>query len=107
MARKVALTPASIDALTKGSLADLPTPGLAIAVLGSGKKRWRYRRLVAGTKVVATLFGGLFPARPLAARAWARRLNEENGTGSDPRGALGGSLGTASVRQGGCRRGST
>ena len=88
MARKVALTPASIDALKKGSLADLPTPGLAIEVLGSGKKRWRYRRLVAGTKVVATLFGGLFPARPIAARAWARGLNEKTESGIDPREAL-------------------
>ena len=89
MARKVALTPASIDALKKGSLADLPTPGLAIEVLGSGKKRWRYRRLVAGTKVVATLFGGLFPARPIAdAREWARGLNEKTESGIDPREAL-------------------
>jgi hypothetical protein len=39
MARKIALTPASIDALQKGLLADLLTPGLAIEVLGSGKKR--------------------------------------------------------------------
>ena len=42
MAGKIALTPASIDALQKGLLADLLTPGLAIEVLDSGKKRWRY-----------------------------------------------------------------
>lgn len=38
MAKKIALTPASIDALQKGLLADLLTPGLAIEVLASGKK---------------------------------------------------------------------
>src|SRR3546814_16320447 len=42
-------TPASIDALPKGLLADLLTPGLAIEVLASGKKRWRYRRQVDRT----------------------------------------------------------
>jgi integrase len=89
MARKSALTPASIDALQKGSLADLLTPGLAIEVLGSGKKRWRYRRQVAGTTVVATLFGGLFPAHSIAdAREWARGLNENSEAGIDPREAL-------------------
>jgi integrase len=89
MARKVALTPASIDALQKGSLADLLTPGLAIEVLGSGKKRWRYRRQVAGTKVIATLFGGLFPAQSIAdAREWARGLNEKTEARIDPREAL-------------------
>jgi hypothetical protein len=30
MAKKIALTPASIDALQKGLLADLSTPGLTI-----------------------------------------------------------------------------
>src|SRR3546814_6078874 len=49
MAKKIALTPASIDALPKGLLADLLTPGLAIEVLASGKKRWRYRRQVDRT----------------------------------------------------------
>jgi hypothetical protein len=89
MARKVTLTPASIDALQKGSLFDLLTPGLAIDVLASGKKRWRYRRQIAGTKVVATLFGGLFPAQPIAdAREWARGLNEKTEAGIDPREAL-------------------
>lgn len=76
MARKIALTPASIDALQKGTLVDLLTPGLAIEVLGSGKKRWRYRRLVAGSTVIATLFGQTFPAQTIAAaREWARGLS--------------------------------
>ncbi|KHK91873.1 tyrosine-type recombinase/integrase [Novosphingobium malaysiense] len=89
MASKVTLTPASIDALQTGSLADLLTPGLVIDVLGSGKKRWRYRRQVAGAKKVATLFGGLFPAQTITqAREWARGLNEQVEAGIDPREVL-------------------
>ena len=89
MAKKVALTPASIDALQKGILADLLTPGLVIEVLGTGKKRWRYRRQVAGTTIMATLYGALFPAHTIAdAREWARGLNDEVEAGIDPREAL-------------------
>lgn len=86
MAKKIAVTPATIDALTGGSLADTLTPGLTIEVLRSGKKRWRYRRHITGTKSVATLFGGLYPAQSIAdARAWARGLNELVEKGIDPR----------------------
>lgn len=86
MARKISLTPASIDALRAGLMADLNTPGLSIEVLGSGKKRWRYRRQVAGTNIMVTMFGGLFPARSIAAaREWARPLNELVEAGIDPR----------------------
>lgn len=86
MAKKVALTPASIDALQKGLLADLLTPGLAIEVLSSGKKRWRYRRQVARTTVMVTLYGEPFPAQSIAgAREWARSLNENVEAGIDPR----------------------
>lgn len=86
MVRKAALTPAAIDALQHGFLPDFLTPGLMIEVLGSGKKRWRYRRQVAGKPVVATLFGGLFPAQTIAdAREWARGLNEQVEAGIDPR----------------------
>ena len=89
MARKIALTPASIDTLQKGLLADLLTPGLAIEVLASGKKRWRYRRQVARTKIMATLYGQLFPSQTIAdAREWARTLNEKVEIGIDPREAL-------------------
>lgn len=67
MARKIALTPASIDALQKkGHLADLLTPGLAIEVLASGKKRWRYRRQLAGHSVIVDLKGQPFPAISIA-----------------------------------------
>lgn len=86
MAKKITFTPASIDALTSGILSDPQTPGLAIEVLASGKKRWRYRRKIAGKKVVATLFGGLYPAEPIAdARAWGRDLNDKTEAGLDPR----------------------
>ncbi|HZV09100.1 MAG TPA: integrase arm-type DNA-binding domain-containing protein [Novosphingobium sp.] len=86
MAKKVTLTPASIDALQKGILADLLTPGLAIEVLGSGRKRWRYRRQVAGTDIMVTMFGQAFPAQTIAAaREWARELNTQTEAGIDPR----------------------
>lgn len=86
MTRKVALSPAAIDAMISGSLADLLTPGLAIEVLASGKKRWCFRRQVAGTNIVATLFGRLFPAWSIAeAREWARELNSSVEAGIDPR----------------------
>lgn len=86
MVMKAALTPAAIDALQHGILPDFSTPGLAIEVLGSGKKRWRYRRQVARKPVVATLFGGLFPAQSIAeAREWARGLKEQVEAGIDPK----------------------
>jgi integrase len=65
------------------------TPGLAIEVLASGKKRWRYRRQVAGTTVMVTLYGPTYPAQTIAvAREWARGLNECVEAGIDPREAL-------------------
>ena len=86
MAKKSVLTPAALDALKAATLSDQLTPGLSVEVLGSGKKRWRYRRQVAGTRVIATLFGGLFPAVSVAsAREWARSLNEQVEAGIDPR----------------------
>lgn len=86
MAKKSTFSPAAIDALRKGLPVDPQTPDLALEVLPSGKKRWRYRRLVAGTKTVATLFGGLFPAQTMAgAREWADGLNELVEAGIDPR----------------------
>ena len=89
MAKKVTLTPVLIDELKNGSLIDRQTPGLAVAVLDSGKKRWFYRRRIAGTKVVATLYGGPFPTQPIASvREWARGLNEKTEARIDPRQAL-------------------
>jgi integrase len=87
--RKVALTPATIDALKSARIWDLLTPGLGIEVLRRGRKRWIYRRHVAGTDVMATMFGGSFPAESIAdAREWARSLNEHVEAGIDPRQAL-------------------
>lgn len=86
MAKKIPLSPAAIDSLTDGSLSDLLTLGLTIEVLESGKTRWRYRRQVAGTKVVATLFDDLYPGRSIAdARAWNLSLNEKVESGIDQR----------------------
>lgn len=86
MARKIALTPAAIDNLQKGLLADLQTPGLAIEVLRSGKKRWRYRRKLARISVMVTVYGKPFPSQSIAdARDWARELNEKVEAGVDPR----------------------
>jgi hypothetical protein len=84
------LSPAGIDALQQGVLADPLTPGLAIEFLASGKKRWRYRRRVPGReKVIATLLNGLYPAVTISeAREWARGLNEQIEAGIDPRAAL-------------------
>jgi len=84
--KRHAFSPASIDALKSGNLPDPQTPGLVIEVLDTGKKRWRYRRRIAGMNVVATLFGGLFPALSIAdARDWARKLNIQVEAGIDPR----------------------
>lgn len=85
--KKIALTPVSIDALQTGLLGDLLTPGLAIEVLdGSARKRWRYRRQVAGATTIVTLYGPPFPAFPIAdAREWARALNKQVEIGIDPR----------------------
>ncbi|HVI06000.1 MAG TPA: hypothetical protein VM711_07910 [Sphingomicrobium sp.] len=86
MAKKIALTPASIDALKKGRLAGLLTPGLFVEVLGSGKKRRKYRHQVAGTDIVAVLFGRLYPAQTIAqSPEWANSLNEKAEAGIDPR----------------------
>jgi hypothetical protein len=87
MARKIPFTPASLDAIIDVRiLADPLTPGLAIEVLGSGKKRWKYRRKIVGRDVTVTLFGGLYPTHSIAAaREWAQGLNEQVEAGLDPR----------------------
>ena len=89
MAKKCTFSPATIDGLRQGLLLDSASIGLAIEVLGTGKKRWRFRRQVAGKKVVATMFGGLYPTISIAAaRDWARSLNEFVEAGTDPREAV-------------------
>jgi integrase len=89
MATRTAFTPASIDAITQGILRDPQTPGLFIEVLSSGKKRWKYRRLIHRGNVEIRLSFGLFPAHSIAeARDWAGGLNENVERGIDPREAM-------------------
>lgn len=45
-------SPASIDALPSGSIADPQTPGLAIVPISVPKKRWTFRRRVARPKTI-------------------------------------------------------
>lgn len=87
MARKTrALTPAAVDALNSGYIPDPMTPGLSLAVLGSGKKVWKYyRRLLGGDGFLKRTLGQ-FPAHSIAdARAWAASLNAQIEAGLDPR----------------------
>ena len=89
MSKKVVLSPASIDALSSGSIADSLTPGLAIVSLSRGRKSWRFRRRVPHSHTIVTMTGGLFPAISIAeARGWARELNALVEKGIDPREAI-------------------
>lgn len=84
--RKKELTPALIDDLRAGKLDDSKTGALSIEVLSSGKKRWLYRRRIAGRGEVVKLSLGLYPAYSIAdAREWANRLNLQMDAGIDPR----------------------
>lgn len=49
MAKSVILTPAHIDRLKNGTLPDREVPGLSIVVSGPDRKRWRFKRVIAGT----------------------------------------------------------
>lgn len=89
LTRKVAFTPASLDALSQGSVKDPLTPGLSVEVLPSGKKAWKYTRRVSGSGSRVRLSLGLFPVHSIAdARKWAAGLNDEVELGVDPREAL-------------------
>ncbi len=84
--KKRHLSPALIDDLKAGKLDDPETGGLAIEVLASGKKRWRFRRRIAGSGEVVKLSLGLFLAYTIAAaREWANGLNLQIDAGIDPR----------------------
>jgi integrase len=84
--KKKELTPALIDDLRHGKLDDPKTGALSIEVLASGKKRWLYRRRIAGRGVVVKLSLGLYPAYSIAdAREWANALNLQIDAGIDPR----------------------
>ncbi len=89
MARQNAFTPATVDDLIRGRMSDPLTPGLGIEVLGSGKKRWDYRRRLPGADVTVKMWLGLYPAYNIAAaRDWAGKLNEQVEAGVDPREAI-------------------
>lgn len=84
--RKHQLTPTLIDDLKVGKVDDPETGGLAVEVLRSGKKRWRFRRRIAGSTEVVKLSLGLYPAYTIAAaREWANGLNLQIDVGIDPR----------------------
>jgi integrase len=84
--KKKELTPSLIDDLRAGKLDDSKTGALSIEVLPSGKKRWLYRRRIAGRGEVVKLTLGAYPAYSIAdAREWANRLNLQIDSGKDPR----------------------
>lgn len=83
---RVPFTPAGLDDMACARVFDPDSSGLALELLTSGKKRWRYRRKIAGTDTVVTVFGGLYPTFSIAwAREWVRGLNEQVEAGIDPR----------------------
>lgn len=84
--KKRELTPALIDDMRGGKLDDSKTGALSIEVLSSGKKRWLYRRRIAGRGEIVKLGLGLYPAYSIAdARKWANGLNLQIDAGIDPR----------------------
>lgn len=88
MTRKIAFSPATLDALNRGSMKDPLYPGLGLDVLPSGKKVWRYARRLPGDGLLVRLRLGYYPAHSIAdARAWAKTLNDDIEIGVDPRAA--------------------
>ena len=86
MSKDTVLTSGRVDKLVRGLIADPAVPGLCIIVVGAGKKVWRFKRVVAGTKTVLELRLGRFPDYSIAdARDWARPLAESVAKGVDPR----------------------
>lgn len=86
MTKSVILTPAHIERLKNGVLADREVPGLAIVATGRTKKQWRFKRIVAGTKIAVELILGKFPNYTVdEAREWAAPLSKAVARGEDPR----------------------
>ncbi len=86
MTKSVILTPAHIDRLKSGTLSDREVPGLSITVSAPDRKRWRFRRVVAGTKTIVELILGTFPDYSIdEAREWAGPLSKAVSRGEDPR----------------------
>lgn len=86
MNKSVILTPAHVDRLKSGTLADREVPGLSIIVSGPARKQWRFKRTVAGTKTAVELILGRFPDFSIdEAREWAAPLSKAVARGEDPR----------------------
>jgi len=86
MPRKIAFSPASLDALNTGSIRDPLYPGLGLEVLPSGKKVWKYARRLSGDGQLVRMRLGYYPAHSIAdARCWAKSLNDDVEVGVDPR----------------------
>ncbi|THD35025.1 MAG: DUF4102 domain-containing protein [Sphingomonas sp.] len=90
MTKKQTFTPATIEALRSGMMADPQTPGLYVEAQTRGGFRlmWKYRRRVAGTgdaaRFVKKTFAK-FPDKSIAdAREWAQTLNRAVEQGIDP-----------------------
>jgi len=80
---------AALDALKEGVLSDSLTLRLLIEARTSGKKRRRFRRLVARTTVITSVYSSLYPTMTIAdAREWGRGLNASIEAGVDPREAI-------------------
>lgn len=86
MAKSVILTPAHIDWLKDGALPDREVPGLSIVVSAPDRKRWRFKRIIAGTKTIVELILGRFPDYSIdEAHEWAALLSKAVARGEDPR----------------------
>jgi integrase len=86
MTKSVILSPAHIERLKIGALADREVPGLSVIVSGPAKKQWRFKRVVAGTKKTVELILGPYPAFSIdEAREWAGPLSKAVVRGEDPR----------------------
>jgi len=86
MTKGVILTPAHIHRLRRGALSDREVPGLSIIVSAPDRKRWRFRRVIAGTTTIVELILGAFPDHSIdEARAWAAPLSKAAARGEDPR----------------------
>jgi len=81
----ITLTPSLIDGMAKGSLNDPLTPGLAIQMLSSGKKVWKYMRWIPAKRGFLRRTLGTYPAFTIAAaREWVGELNAMIDAGADP-----------------------
>lgn len=86
MTKTVILTPAHIERLKSGALADREVPGLSVVVSAADKKRWRFKRVISGTKTTVELILGSFPEHSIDdAREWAGPLSRAVARGEDPR----------------------